>query len=297
MMDIQGWLQEKRLDLMARRAQGDTESGYTLVELMVCILIIGVLFAVGSIVAMTSVKGTQEKSNGEPIAEPSTVPEPTPVAPGPSVGEFLTPILTVVGSVVGIVTALGLMVGMFMFFRQKHLQRQAVKKTFVGRKALMDDLEYRFNETVQAIAKYETDPMLAIDYPAFNDITVPEVSSMIKAMSVAKNARMTITSSYDDVGPYREAVAEFEVTFLAAKRSAERIAWSTIPEAEQKDLRTAKELLKQVSDPGNTEEARDLYRARLLTVVSRINRVHGTELIPTKIVAELEASTMLELTQ
>src|SRR5690606_13789685 len=45
----------------------------------------------------------------------------------------------------------------------------------------------QFRDHQVRMASYETDPALAIDFPAFNDVTVPDVRAMIKALRTATN--------------------------------------------------------------------------------------------------------------
>jgi hypothetical protein len=145
-----------------------------------------------------------------------------------------------------------------------------------------------------AVASFETDPAKAITYPAFNDVTVPEVSALAKTMRTAQDLESAtdrnapVGGSDRLLGAYREAVAAFETTVATAERAAQRIAWSHLSDEERKDLRLAQHLLAQASDTGNTDEARTTFYARLQTVVRRLNDRHPVTIIPAVAVVAIE---------
>lgn len=144
------------------------------------------------------------------------------------------------------------------------------------------------------VASFETDPAKAIDHPAFNDVTVPEVSAMVKAMSTAQDLESAgdpdepVGGSDRLLADYREAVAAFEAAVAAAERAARRIAWSHLGDEERRDLRQARQLLAQAADAGNTHEARATFYARLQTVLRRLNDRHQVTVIPGAVVSAIE---------
>lgn len=165
-------------------------------------------------------------------------------------------------------------------------------------KMALANLRKRYDETVLAIGSYETDPALAIDFPAFNDIAVPEVSSMVKAMKRANDLlNFSFEPGQEDLDASRQAVADFEVSFQVAKRAAEKLAWSDFTVAEQKNLKQARSLLHKAMDPASTAAERHTFRNQLIRAISRINRDHGASVIPSKALLEVEASNRREITQ
>lgn len=166
------------------------------------------------------------------------------------------------------------------------------------RKLALANLRKRYDETVLAIGSYETDPALAIDFPAFNDIAVPEVSSMVKAMKRANDLlNFSFEPGQEDLDASRQAVADFEVSFQVAKRAAEKLAWSDFTVAEQKNLKQARSLLHKAMDPASTAAERHTFRNQLIRAISRINRDHGASVIPSKALLEVEAANRREITQ
>ncbi|WP_298045171.1 hypothetical protein [uncultured Citricoccus sp.] len=159
----------------------------------------------------------------------------------------------------------------------------------------------RFVTEQKRMAAYETDPALAIDYPAFNDVTVPEVKAMVSALRHAthlEDASYTteaVGGGLDLLREFEAAVREYSLTIDLAERAARRLRWSHLPQDDQKDLNQIKALLDHAMNSGTPDEARRSYYAQLQRAIKRLNQRHGTELIPTTATAQIEKLARPEL--
>lgn len=151
-----------------------------------------------------------------------------------------------------------------------------------------------FQEAQQRIASYEIDIEKALSRPAFNDVTVPEVSEMVVQL---RKCKRLVTSELSAVNASTVAneVDDLWVKVKAAEITAKRIAWSRISTAEQKDLKAALELVKQANDAGNPDELRRNLYSRLKQVVNRLDA--GGVTIPAKIVEQVEHQARQEITE
>jgi hypothetical protein len=159
----------------------------------------------------------------------------------------------------------------------------------------------RFVTEQKRMAAYETDPALAIDYPAFNDVTVPEVKAMVSALRHAthlEDSSYTTEAVGGSLGLLREfeaAVREYSLTIDLAERAARRLRWSHLPVNDQKDLNQIKALLDHALSSGTPDEARRSYYAQLQRAIKRLNQRHGTDLIPARATTQIEALSRPEL--
>ncbi len=154
----------------------------------------------------------------------------------------------------------------------------------------------RFQAAQLHAAQYELDPALAIDYPAFNDVTVPEVSAMSKALRTASGLAATasgapIGGSKDLLMEFENAVGAYETATDVAERAARRLRWGHLSESDRKDLEQLRSLLTHAESPGNTEVARHTYYAQLQKVARRLNYRHGAHVVPATAMAAIEART------
>lgn len=171
--------------------------------------------------------------------------------------------------------------------------------------ARLSAAEEEFTAVVNEIASYETDISKAITYPAFNDVSTPEVSVMSKQLRRCHRVLSDINAITDRKGRLPEDSAEAHslvadfvrqvddlvIDTEAAKSAAERIAWSGVSEVEQSDLKQAQGLMAHASDPANTDDMRANYYRQLKRVVDRLNR--SRTVVPAKIVGEIEQASML----
>lgn len=159
----------------------------------------------------------------------------------------------------------------------------------------------QFREHLTRMASYETDPALAIDFPAFNDVTVSEVSAMVKALRVATHLedatdRETALGGSDALlAQFRDAVHDFGGAVDTAERAARRLRWSALPSADQDDLKQMRHLLNHAENPGNTDQARATYYAKLQQVARRLNDRHGVHVVPATVVAAIAAKAELQI--
>ncbi|XKH58414.1 hypothetical protein LG293_17490 (plasmid) [Citricoccus nitrophenolicus] len=156
----------------------------------------------------------------------------------------------------------------------------------------------RLRDAQLRAAQYELDPALAIDYPAFNDVTVPEVSAMAKALRAATRLNDAATGS--PIGGSREllvelenSVGDYETAIDVAERAARKLRWSHLSATEQTDLEEIQALLNQAMDKGNPEVHRLNLYARLQTKIRRLNERHGADVVATAALGEIEARAQL----
>lgn len=159
----------------------------------------------------------------------------------------------------------------------------------------------RFREHQLRMASFETDPALAIEFPAFNDVSVPEVSAMVKALRQAtalddsSNKDSPIGGSAELLTRFEASVHDFGSAIDIAEAAARRLRWSHLGEADRTDLAQIKALLAHAESPGNTDEARRGYYARMQTVIRRLNDRAGHPVITTGALAAIEESARLAL--
>jgi hypothetical protein len=159
----------------------------------------------------------------------------------------------------------------------------------------------QFGDARARMAAYEIDPALAIDFPAFNDVAVPEVKAMVAALRRATNLADT-SQAHSPIGGSRELLLEFEIAVVeftgaidTAERKARALRWSHLPELDRQDLDQIKALLAHAESPGNTDEARVTYYAQLQKVIRRLNDRAGHPVVPAGAVSQIEASARLSL--
>lgn len=225
-------------------------------------------------------------------------PEPTQEPADPMDLTFLWAILIIAASL-AILAGLGYVT--YRVFtsakRKRKVTKQALAET-AARWAAARDLHA---EALTTVASYELDVAKAIDFPAFNDISVPEVSAMSKAMRRARDVEFQIDKdseiggSDDLLATYRDAVDEFVTSVEIAEAKARQIRWKSVPKEEQKLMRQAKHLLIQAEDPGNPEKMRHTLYERLKKTIDQLNEAHGSRVVPTKTIGEIEEQTRLLL--
>lgn len=155
-----------------------------------------------------------------------------------------------------------------------------------GLRAMWNILVERLDDAVHRIASYEMDASKAIEYPAFNDLTVTETRSMIKALKDAKRTkdieRTTQHLTHEQVSQFSERVDNLTLAIDTAEHHAKKLRWSDMTKAEQKELAQARHLLSHASNPGNPKELRANYYHQLNRVIKRLNQMHGATMVPAK---------------
>ena len=148
----------------------------------------------------------------------------------------------------------------------------------------------------KTIASYQVDFVKAIHYPAFNDITVPEVTAMHKQLSKTENLLMKVSNSQSEklLHEFIESVDMLAIDIRVAQRRAEVLSYNEYSEEEQKDFILAENLFRQAKNKGNTQKMRQNYYAKLQEVLERLNK--STEVIPYEIVQEIEETARKQLT-
>ncbi|GAA1499088.1 hypothetical protein GCM10009628_40930 [Paeniglutamicibacter kerguelensis] len=83
-------------------------------------------------------------------------------------------------------------------------------------------LAARHDSVLRAWSRYALDPAAAIDFPAMNDVHVPEVSTLAKALAEAELLRrdpQTPASEHAGTG-YLQAIGRLETAFRLAEQAA-----------------------------------------------------------------------------
>lgn len=228
--------------------------------------------------------------------QPAPAPEPEPEPAEPMDLTVLWAILIIAASL-AILSGLGY--ATYRLVTASKRKRETAKQARAETAARWTAAKEQHTEAVSTVASYELDVVKAIDYPAFNDISVPEVSAMTKAMRRARDIEFqidkdsSIGGSDDLLKTYRDAVDEFVIAVEVAEAKAKQIRWKTIPQEERKDLKLAKKLLAQAEDPGNPENVRHNLYERLKKVIDRLNESHGSTLVPTPTIGAIEEQTRL----
>lgn len=151
-----------------------------------------------------------------------------------------------------------------------------------------------FADAKAHISSYETNMTKALTRPAFNDVTVPAVNTMIKQLRKCRSLAQDVDSGSVSAREFADAVGELWVDVAAAEQAAKRIAWSQVSDEEQKDLKLALQLVSQANDSGNTDELRANLYSRLRTVVQRLDSRGVT--MPEPMILELESRSAKEIT-
>lgn len=167
----------------------------------------------------------------------------------------------------------------------------------------IQELEKGFDQAVEKlesmkkeIASYQFDFGKAISYPAFNDVTVPEVTAMYKQLSKTENLLMKVSNDKSKtlLHEFIESVDVLAIDFKVAQRRAESLAHDQYSEEERKYFILAENLFRQAKDEGNTQKMRQNYYVKLQEVLERLNK--STEVIPYEIVQEIEETARKQLT-
>lgn len=180
--------------------------------------------------------------------------------------------------------------------RVKYEEQQAEMKLLGiseegGSMVSVAEVKQEFKDAQARIASYALDMTKALSRPAFNDVTVPQVSEMV--LQLKKCQRMVNEISASSASDVAGAVDELWVKIDSAEVTAKRIAWSKVSEDEQKNLRIALDLVKQANDPGNPDELRRNLYSRLKRVVARLDE--GGVTIPAKMTEQIESKVRSEL--
>ena len=158
----------------------------------------------------------------------------------------------------------------------------------------VSEVRDEFADAQARIASYELDIKKSLSLPAFNNVMVPEVNTMVKQLR--KCARLVGSMTASNASDVSIAVDELWVDIQAAEHAAQQYVANKFSDEERKDLNLAKSLLAHAEDTGNTEEARLSFYTKLSSVVKRLNErragmvaVRTTELIQEKARPELTA--------
>lgn len=106
-------------------------------------------------------------------------------------------------------------------FANRNVAKQASEASASMLDAQYAALGERQDSVLSAWSRYELDPAAAIEFPAMNDVAVPEVSALATALAEAERLRREPGSpaSEHTVAGYRQAVCRLETTFRRAEHT------------------------------------------------------------------------------
>lgn len=182
--------------------------------------------------------------------------------------------------------------------RKKYEEQQAEMKLLGisedgGSTVTVSEVREEFADAKARIASYELDIKKSLSLPAFNNVTVPQVNTMVKQLR--KCARMVDSMTVSNASAVSDAVDELWVDIQAAEQAAQQFEMNKFTDEERKDLNTAKSLLSHAEDSGNTEAARLNFYEQLSRVVRRLNS-RRSGMIAVETVKLLEEKARPELT-
>lgn len=162
----------------------------------------------------------------------------------------------------------------------------------------MKGIRERHNVSSKTIASYSMDTMLALNYPAFNDVTEDATSNMLKASQYAGDmydlAKANPTT--ENIKNYSEAVTDLENKVQLAKENAEQVQWDRLDSTLKRYFRKAEGLYNHAFNEGNPEELRISYLNELKSVIEDINKHSRRSTIPKDILIGIEKRSQLEIT-
>lgn len=262
-----------------------SEEGFNLIELMVCIIIIGILGAgaIGMMAMMT--KDQRPEDQGTPEPENTPVTPPVSSAPAP---DF--PVGFVFGTLLAIVLLGGIIWASIVIFRKAADVSRAGEKNLSGWKTLADHHAKIRSEWMA----YETDILKIVDFPILSDMSEPVTIKLHEALRKAslhepKNIKSLKRVPFNG-SDYDVAVQDLDTAFRAAESKARLTSWSKFTEDEKKRLRRAKDLLAMAMDGDSTSSERQVaYKQAIKTLKGLIE-------VPKATILALESTTQLALT-
>ena len=102
----------------------------------------------------------------------------------------------------------------------RSVEKRAVAESDSRRDSEHAALVARHDSVLRAWGRYVLDPAAAIDFPAMNDVHVPEVSSLAKALAEAEQLRAHLHSTAAEPAGYLQAIGRLEAAFSRAEQAA-----------------------------------------------------------------------------
>jgi prepilin-type N-terminal cleavage/methylation domain-containing protein len=265
------------------------QEGFTLLELMVTIVIIGCLSAaaIPLLVGQSkALQATKDKQTGAMPAPSAPVADPTPVTRSAPV-EF--PWGIVLGIGVSAILVVALVALIVWFVRQNKASVVTSKNNIAGWEKLIT----RHRELRMQWASYELDMAKLIDFPLMTDMREPVTAALHKALKKAADlepANAKKMAAHPVVNSdFWNAVNDLDAAFHTAEQTAKKVAWSKFTPSERKSLSTAKNLLALALDSGASPAERQAAYKRVF------KELQGLIEFPEKARLEIEARHQLAL--
>ena len=259
------------------------ESGFTLVDLMMAMCIIGVL----SLVPMTMLANSAKKKREAAGIEDNAPIVPEPVVPSAPAPEF--PLGMVLGIGVSLLLLAGLVWVGFIIFRKVSEANRVASKNLYGWQTLVDHHGKIRSEWMA----YETDILKIVDFPLLSDMSEPVTIKLHEALRKAslhepKNIKSLSRVPFNG-SEYDVAVQELDTAFRAAESKARLSSWNKFTMEEKKRLQRAKDLLAMAMNGASTpSERQSAYKQAMKTLQGLIE-------VPKATILAIESNTQLAL--
>ena len=259
------------------------ESGFTLVDLMMAMCIIGVL----SLVPMTMLANSAKKKREAAGIEDNAPIVPEPVVPSAPAPEF--PLGMVLGIGVSLLLLAGLVWAGFIIFRKVSEANRVASKNLYGWQTLVDHHGKIRSEWMA----YETDILKIVDFPLLSDMSEPVTIKLHEALRKAslhepKNIKSLSRVPFNG-SEYDVAVQELDTAFRAAESKARLSSWNKFTVEEKKRLQRAKDLLAMAMNGASTpSERQSAYKQAMKALQGLIE-------VPKATILAIESNTQLAL--
>lgn len=292
------YMESMRAQLAARKNQ-KTQAGFTLIDIIVCVVFILALSVVGLIAYRTIIKNAREQNgelDGTPAPQPlETQPVQTPVSGEPLDLTMFWTVLAILGGLAVLALIVFLLV---MVIRKNKLSAEELRARRLAaeedhRKALGVWQKFvGLHGSLKAKAlEIETDWDMLFSYPALVDASVPQTRDFHRALRAADVA------SSEPPAELNLSMAINELTYpklVEAADEAWRIAWDfakktgtkLIPREERKKINQILKLLKLARDAGGSNHERAVAYERASKLVSELHFVKVPEVALKSIGAE-----------
>lgn len=290
-----------------RTLRSTAERGFTLVELLVVICILGILATMAIPILLNQQQKGEEARQAVAEAAASATPTPKAVLPTPDAAPAVpaepfnwTPII-----IGGVVLALILAIFGLVYLWRAHLgprasaAKQAVDDQRAQRIAAKSAWDGALVAEAEASARwlaYEKDLELAMRFPLMRDFSSEVVKQVVGSMSKAAGLRGGVPSvqpgreAADQ--PYVAAVRDFVHALDVAEAQARRVGDNLLTPEQRANLATAQQMFRIVTGEGSSQHERESALKRMNSLLRGIIEV------PPMVLAQIEQAhgIRLELT-
>lgn len=274
------------------------ESGFALLDIIICLAIIMTLAAAG-IIAFQAIKRNAEEQSLARVAEKTA--EPSPIISVPAVDSApvdLTIFWTVL-SVIGGILILGAVVAVLVMVIRKakisglemRKRQEAAEEERREALAVWGKFTSIHGELKDKALEVETDWDMLFSYPALVDPSVPQTRAFHSALKAADLASpkppADLNLSMNISGlEYPRLVSTADEAWQAAWSFAKKTGLKLIPREERKKIDQITKLLKLARDGGGSEHERSVAYERAAKLIGELHFVRVPEVALKAIGAE-----------